>query len=259
MIASDSKWDNPPAHIRPADGEVHVWRAHLHWAASQLSSLQQTLSSDELQRAGRFQFERDRLNFVVSRGVLRNILAYYLGVKPGEITFKYSPYGKPALAFTNATLSFNMSHSSGLALYAITRGGRVGVDVEYVKPGLPTDGLAQKFFTPGETATLLALPPAVRHEAFFTYWTYKEAYLKARGEGVAMGLKGLDVSSSTGARGALVSNTNDQAEVERWTSWEVTPGAGYKAAVVVEGDCYHLRCWQWTVDLVHRAQVAAND
>src|SRR5436305_2580468 len=94
--------------------EVHVWRTSLRQEPEVLRALSLTLTAEELERAGRFHFRKDRESFVVARGVLRDILGRYLGVQPGRIRFSYGVYGKPALAAETCgglPLRFNLSHS----------------------------------------------------------------------------------------------------------------------------------------------------
>src|SRR6185436_18214306 len=119
-----------------ARGEVHVWRAWLDPREAQIDRLGQALSPDERSRAGSFVFERDRNRFRVSRGVLRHVLAGYLDAAPAEIAFRYGDLGKPELGAIHHKLDvkFNTSHSNNVALFAVTRGRRVGVDVEHIRP-----------------------------------------------------------------------------------------------------------------------------
>src|SRR5262249_3681140 len=97
MTSLDHLWRPSPAELTLTSAEVHVWRAPLDPVASCLERLQYSLSADELQRAARFHFPRDRRRFTVARGVLREILSRYLGVPSAALKFRYSAYGKPAL------------------------------------------------------------------------------------------------------------------------------------------------------------------
>jgi len=210
--------------------------------------LLRTLTLDERARARRFRFPRDRDRFIVARGVLRAILGRYLGVDPGRLRFRYSPYGKPALAgpFEDEGIRFNLAHSQGIALYAVSRGREVGIDVEYVRADLADERIAERFFSPREVATLRAVPAEQRREAFFHCWTRKEAYVKARGEGLSLPLDQFDVSLAPGEPAALLSTPGDPPEVTRWSLQALNPGPGYVAALAVEGNGWRLRCWQWT-------------
>ncbi len=228
--------------------EVHVWRFSLKQAPEVLSALSQTLAPEESERAARFHFRKDRDSFVVARGVLRDILGRYLGVRPGQVRFTYGEYGKPALAGATCgglALRFNLSHSHEAACCAVACGREVGVDVEYLKSGVETLSLAEHFFSRGEVAALKALPPDQQLRGFFHCWTRKEAYIKARGEGLSHPLDAFDVSLAPGEPAALLGTRGDPQELTRWTLHALDAGTDYAAAVAIHGTNYTLRLWQW--------------
>jgi len=209
--------------------------------------LAQTLSGDEMARAERFRFEGDRRRFIVSRGVLRAILGQYLGIEPSHLNFSYGQHGKPSLAagFGGDALRFNLAHSHELALYAFTRGREVGVDLERVRP-LPDAGeIAARFFSRRENAELEGIPDCRKLEAFFTYWTCKEAYIKATGDGLARNLDQVEVSLAPGPA-RLLSVGGALEEAARWSLLAMNPASGYVAAVAFEGHRCQLGLWQWT-------------
>jgi len=131
-------WRLPPGILVLGCDEVHVWRASLDQTPSQIQSFLHTLAADEQARAERFYFERDREHFIVGRGVLRAILGGYLDRVPKCLSFCYGSHGKPALGGDSDgdAIRFNVSHSRGVALYAVTRGREVGVDLEWVRVNL---------------------------------------------------------------------------------------------------------------------------
>jgi 4'-phosphopantetheinyl transferase len=239
----------PPRPALPGD-EVHVWRALLDAPAERVRRLLELLASDERERAARFHFERDRRRFTVARGVLRGILGGYLNTAPAALRFVYGAQGKPALAPEQDAggLRFNVSHSEGVALFAFARGRELGVDVERVSPRVSCEEIAGHFFSPGEVARLRALPAELREAAFFDCWTRKEAYIKARGEGLSLPLDGFDVSLGPGEPAALVANRLDPAEVARWSLLALAPWPGFAAAVAVEGRGWRLKCWRLPED-----------
>ena len=148
---------------------MHVWRAALDVPESQVRSLWYTLTADECQRAERYVFEKDRTHFVVARGLLRVLLGRYLGQDPPHLRFTYGPHGKPALATDTGggALRFNVSHSHGLALYAITRGREVGVDVERIRPEVAQEKIAERFFSPREVTAIAGSACAAPSHSFF--------------------------------------------------------------------------------------------
>jgi 4'-phosphopantetheinyl transferase len=227
--------------------EVHVWRANLGLEPFRIQSLRQLLPPDEQSRADRFYFAKDREHFIAAHGLLRVILAFYLHMEPERLHFCYSPYGKPALTsiLGQNALSFNMSHSHGLALYGFTRGRKIGIDLEYIYTDIVCEDIAERFFSPVEKAVLRALPPEIRHEAFFNCWTRKEAYVKARGQGLSFPLNKFDVSLAPGEPAKLLNVEEEPREVSRWLLRELEPGPNYTAALAVEGHNWQLKCWQW--------------
>ena len=242
----NSTWSLPPKNLILPNNHVHVWKTNLDLERSCIQSLKLTLSVDEVERAERFHFRQDRERFIVARGLLRSILASYLEEEADQLRFDYSPRGKPALAreFDQDGLRFNLSHAHGLALYAITRGREIGVDLELIRPGVAYEGVAERFFSPREVVALLALPADIQQRAFFTCWTRKEAYIKAKGDGLALPLDRFDVSLIPGQPAILLRTEDDPKEASNWSLQELHPGAGYVAALAVEGHEWRLKCWQ---------------
>jgi 4'-phosphopantetheinyl transferase len=210
-------------------------------------SLHRTLAPDEQARAERFYFRKDRERFIVARGLLRVILSRYLDTKPGQLRFCYGLNGKPSLVTTPGqdTLNFNSSHSQGLALYAITRNREIGIDLEYIDTDFACEQVAEQFFSSREKATLRTLPTKMKHEAFLTCWTRKEAYIKARGEGLSFPLDQFDVSMIPGEPALLANTRGDPQEASRWSLRELRPSTSYMAALAVEGHGWRLSCWNW--------------
>jgi 4'-phosphopantetheinyl transferase len=242
-----ASWRTPPACLSLGYGQVQVWRASLDLPGSSVEALRRTLAVDELARAKRYRFERDGRRFIVARGLLRVILGRYKGGDPSQLCFMYGPKGKPQLVgeIGSEALLFNIAHSHELALFAVTRGREIGVDVEYVREEAAGMDTAERFFSPGEVAALQKLPAAVRVEAFFNCWTRKEAFIKATGEGLSLPLDRFNVSLAPGEPAALLSTAWDPEEASRWSLCELVPGPGYVAALAVEGSDWELRCWQW--------------
>jgi 4'-phosphopantetheinyl transferase len=242
-----SPWQAPPAELALGQDDVHVWRTGIALEPGRLQELRKTLSAQEQTRAERFRHAEDRDHFVAAHGLLRAVLAGYLEVPPGDLQFREDPHGKPALSAPadRDWLQFNMSHSHDLALYAVSCNRQVGVDLERLRSDVDLDAIARRFFSPGETASLLALPSRVRREAFFNCWTRKEAFIKATGEGVVRPLPDFDVSLVPGEPAALLNTRPDPAEAPRWRVVELAPGPGYAAALVAQGASWQLSCWQW--------------
>ena len=204
--------------FRLRNGEIHVWRASLDVAAETSRRCGQFLSAEERRRAAQFHFPRDRKRYILSRDTLRTLLGHYLEVPPGEVTFDRGKNTKPQLAspFCRSGLHFNLSHSHGKLLVAITRGFPVGVDVEKIRPELNIEAIAKRFFSSIELEQLNGLDSSVRCSAFFAAWTRKEAYLKARGEGISHGLAQFAVSLNPAEPARLVADYREPEAIHRW-------------------------------------------
>lgn len=230
--ARANEWLTAPPSLEVSDRDVHIWKIDL---ARELTAVGSSLSAEEHERAARFRFETDRQRFKTARGALRLILSYYLRCAPGELKFGQTEYGKPF--FTNpydSSLRFNLSHAGDVALLAVTRGREVGIDVELMRPDFATHEIAEHFFSPFEVAALAHIKPSQKTRAFFTCWTRKEAYVKARGEGLSMPLDMFDVTVGPGLVAAMLHNRSDSSETSRWIFHHIALDHEYVGALVIE-------------------------
>lgn len=247
MLQQNILWKPRPADLVLSKDDIHVFCASLDQPAPRIQQLAQSLSADERIRADRFYFEQDQKRFTVGRGLLRTILSSYLGIEPSQLQFCYGRRGKPALAATagGSKLSFNLSHSQGLALYAVTRDREIGIDIEHVRPMAEAEQIAERFFCVQENAVFRALPPNQKQEAFFNCWTRKEAYLKAIGDGLARPLDQIEVTLAPGETVRLLSIEGDPQEASRWSIQQLIPASGYVGAIIVEEPHGWISCWSW--------------
>ncbi|MGB7292541.1 MAG: 4'-phosphopantetheinyl transferase superfamily protein [Thermodesulfobacteriota bacterium] len=227
--------------------EIHVWSADLNVSQQLLKALENTLEVKEMDRANRFHFEKDRRHFIAARGILRVILGRYLKLKPDSLKFIYTPHGKPKIPneLDQNYLKFNLSHSHGHALYAITSGREIGIDIERVRANLSVEKIAKRFFSPLEFKMLNALPPSERIEGFFNCWTRKEAYIKAIGEGLSIPLNQFDVTLNPSDQAKIVSIRGDSTLASNWSLYPLTPAPGYVGALAVEGKNLTIKHWIW--------------
>jgi 4'-phosphopantetheinyl transferase len=240
-------WPLPPREFSLADDSIHVWCAALDEFTSLLAQLASTLCPAEREQAGRFRFDRHRQWFIVRRGLLRILLGRYLKVEPDQLVFECDARGKPSIREPRSerTLHFNMSDSSGLALYAVTRRAPVGVDVERIKPIRDQDGIAARFFSGREKTTIGALSEPQKSEAFFNCWTRKEAYLKATGEGISESLPRVEVTVMPGEAPRLLGLAGDERAATEWTFYSFEPTSGFVGAVAIKATGLKLSCWRW--------------
>jgi 4'-phosphopantetheinyl transferase len=244
MNSPEAVWNPAPEKLRLDDDEVHVWRASLNQPAATLVVFKQILAADELERAAKFHFQKDRDHFITARALLRIILASYLRREPEQLRFSFNEYGKPAVA-DSETVRFNLSHSRDMVIYAVARNRELGLDLEYVRKDFDTAQIARQFFSRREVEALRALPPGLQAEGFFRCWTRKEAYIKARGQGLSLPLDQFDVSLAPDEPAELLSVAGDAGEVSRWSLREIAPAPGYMAAIAVEGSDWRLNYFQW--------------
>jgi 4'-phosphopantetheinyl transferase len=222
---------------------VHVWSARLDQPAAVLSSVLPTLSPDERERAARYQFEEDRTRFIIARGLLRSILAGYLEIAPARVEFSYGPSGKPSLSrrLPTRTLTFNVSHSADQAVYAIGVGRALGIDIERVRVLPHADEVVHTTCSLRERAAIERTPEPARDEMFFTYWTCKEAYTKARGDGISHPLPGIEIDLDADGHPQFAKVDGSEREAAHWRVERLSPAPGYVGALVAEGyDWVHV-------------------
>ena len=241
------EWEPSAGPPRLGADELHLWRVRLAQPAEVYRACLDTLTPDESEKAGRFRFDRHRQQFVIARGALRSVLGHYLDRPPGQLRFAYSPFGKPEVEGEEGRdcLRFNLSHAEGVALIALNRGREVGVDVEAVHEEFPGMEIAERFFSDREVATLRAMPEGARAVAFFLYWTRKEAYIKALGEGLSHPLRQFSVSLADGESRVLAEPEGVAREASTWVVKGVYLGASHAAAVVFRGPFTDFRFRQW--------------
>jgi 4'-phosphopantetheinyl transferase len=240
-------WPAPPADFRLGPEQVHIWRVNLLQPDSGVELCRGLLPEDEIARAERFHFPRDRRRFAVSHAMMRHVLGRYLSCKPQELRFIHGRKGKPDVAPGSDTLGlkFNLSHSGEFALMGVAVKLTMGIDIEEIRADFGTQEIARRFFSRQEVAVLLSLPEHQRVEAFFYCWTRKEAYIKARGEGLSLPLDSFDVTFAPGVEPALLRVAEDPDEVARWKLYDINAGPGYKAALMIEGKRHDLQYFDW--------------
>ncbi len=184
MAFDISPWQAPPPSLLIGTGDLHLWRFRTDISARSADSLRQSLSADECIRADRFINPLHQIQFIAARYGLRHILAGYLKCLPAAILFDYGEQGKPSLQLDNAQpLDFNLSHSGGWGLVAVTSGLAVGVDLEQIVPKDSLLQLSDYAFDMEEKGLFSAFSPARQERGFFRLWTAKEARLKMLGVG----------------------------------------------------------------------------
>lgn len=225
--------------LRP--DEIHVWKADLDSIAAWRPGLERSLAPQERRRAREYSSALDRRRYILSCAIRRNILARYLKTRPGALDFIYGPHGKPELA--SGKLRFNISHSYGLAVCAVSRTRDVGVDIERIRVGVEEE-IAGWFFSLRALRYLEALPQPLRRRTFFQGWTRMGAYGKALGLGLAENVEnfetllGIAGEWSRGAANIPVENAFCRLQ-------DFHPRKGYAAALAARGSECKLKYWNW--------------
>jgi 4'-phosphopantetheinyl transferase len=175
------------------DSHMVVRIAQISQTQDALASLAPCLDAHDRERATRFRFPEDRARFILGRGLIRTHLSQALQRPPATIDLAYTDRDRPYFPH-DETIQFSISHTHDLVALALTRGARIGIDLEHIRPNADLPALAKRILSATDLRTFEALPPNEKPTAFFRVWTRKEAYLKARGEGIAEGLRDFSVS-----------------------------------------------------------------
>jgi 4'-phosphopantetheinyl transferase len=195
------------------------------------------LEPQEQARADRLKCRDARRRYLVARALARTVLADALGLDPRDLRFIRNAHGRPALSAEvhgAQRLRFNLSHSESLVALVLAEGCEVGIDVEDANGRDVTVELADRFFAPEEARALRALPPSAQRRRFIEYWTLKEAYMKARGIGLALGLANAAFRFSAEGEAHLAAAAGTSDADEGWRFWQFEPAPGYVGALCAE-------------------------
>jgi 4'-phosphopantetheinyl transferase len=227
----------PMTQQRP---DIDVWIAPSDRTPASAESFADVLSASELAESRRFRFEEHRRRFLATRLFRRRVLAHYLGMRPKELAFSYGSKGKPALASAlGSDLMFNDAEAEGLAVIAVARGLSVGVDVERLRAVPDAQSIVSSFGSPLERDTFASIGQAERDDSFMRWWTGKEAFVKAAGEGLSLPLASFSILVSAGGRLRLV-GAGDGCSLLTFD-----PAPGYVGALVAWGPRPRLRLRAW--------------
>lgn len=211
---------------------IHIWYCDFDQNRAQINYYTSLLSKDEKQKADRFKFKKDEDCYIITRGILRLLIASYLRMNAKDLSFKYTSFGKPYLAIKNE-LKFNVSHSGNMAAFAFFKGQEIGVDIEKVKNDFDVLELAQNFFSQTEIIALENQPKEELPKAFFRCWTRKEAFIKAEGSGLSFPLDKFEVSLDDDFHAELLETQWNSEEKKEWKLFSFVPATGYIAAVAI--------------------------
>jgi 4'-phosphopantetheinyl transferase len=234
-------------HPELASDEIHVWTARLGDDHHAISASLRLLCREERARAAQFAFERDRVRFIQTHGMVRRILADYCGADAATLSFARNQHGKPHLIpRTNArNVQFNVSHSDDCCMLAVRLDHAIGVDVEKVRDLPRAMDIVQSYFTPAESRALAALPETAQRDAFFALWTHKEATVKGLGISLAAHLGRLEFERDPAGRLRLAARDGDRSITHRWSTARLDPEPGYVAAIASDYPIRLLTLHNW--------------
>jgi 4'-phosphopantetheinyl transferase len=230
--------------VLPED-EIHVWHTNVELPEKLINRLLGMLDANEQARAARFLVPDARKQYIISHAFLRIALGRYLQIEPQAVRFCTTTNGKPELA-DHRNLRFNLSHTEGTAAIAVTRARRVGIDVEKIRDNLNPLELSGRFFSPQECEWLRSRPASEQLQSFFACWTAKEAYIKACGGGLSMGLAGFAVIPKTGNARLQLEIYSQPEESKNWLIWQLDLKPGLCAAIAVEASDLAVRIGEWS-------------
>ena len=220
--------------------EIHVWLAFYDDITNEClhSAYRELLDAAEKEQEPRFYFVRDRRRYLITRALVRTVLSRYVCIHPREWTFSTNAYGRPEIVNAqakNASLSFNISHTHSLIVLGVTKRRAIGVDVENLRTREVPIGLADRYFAPQEAAVVAGAPSQQQQQyRFFEYWTFKEAYIKARGLGLSLPLDKFSFHYPDDLAVELAIRPELADDPARWQFWQFRPRSEYLVAICAE-------------------------
>jgi 4'-phosphopantetheinyl transferase len=219
--------------------EIHVWLVFYDEITDERlhAAYRELLNAAEKEQEPRFYFAMDRRRYLITRALVRTVLSRYISIHPKEWFFSTNAYGRPEIVNAearDACLSFNISHTHSLIVLGVTRRRALGVDVENVRAREVSIDIADRYFAPQEVAALTAVPPHQQHYRFFEYWTFKEAYIKARGMGLSLPLDKFSFHYPDDHAVEIAIHPELADDAARWQFWQFRPASEYLVAICAE-------------------------
>lgn len=208
---------------------VDIWQGALTEDHGILQGFAELMDKNEQTKAASFKNSMLRDRYIAVRGLLRVTLAHYLATDPATLQFSFGKHGKPALI--GHQLYFNLSHSANTLAVAISDQDNIGVDIEQIKQRNGLQEIAERCFSKLELNHWNRLPESLQHQAFYQLWTKKEAFVKAVGHGIALGLSECEVDLSEGL--SFVQVPGEYGSAKDWKIVELSIDAGFCGALVL--------------------------
>ncbi len=227
------------------ENEVQLWIIDINKIKNNLSFYEGCLSLEEMAKANRFRFEKDRTVSIIARGALRLLLGHHLNRAPESLQLSYGAFGKPHL-ISASTIQFNVSHSDMVVIIGLTNTKALGVDVEMDKRSFEVMDVAQNFFSPLEIENLLEFDKESQVRSFYRCWTRKESIIKALGSGLSFPLDSFAVSLEKDNEATLKKTNWDNDEKNHWKLFSTRYHRDYMIAVALRNVEAQIAYYQWT-------------
>lgn len=208
--------------------QIHIWFINLNDFKDKIQYLKPFLSNDEILKASKFKFKKDKDCSIITRSVLRLLSNKYLNLKAKNITFKYGKFGKPNYKF-KTDLKFNVSHSGNMAVVAFVLNNDIGVDI------------VDHYFSESEIQTLNKFSIQDQVKGFYRCWTRKESFIKAKAKGLSFPLDSFSVSIDSDEKTELLETKWDKTEKDLWSLFSFSPQEGHIGALSVKGNIQDIK------------------
>lgn len=213
--------------------QIHVWSINLDINEKKITYLNSFLSEDEIIKASKFRFKKDKNCSIISRGTLRFLSGKYLNIDPKTIKFKYGKYGKPYYDL-ETELKFNVSHSGNLAVIAFVLNSDIGIDIEKLKYDFEVMDIVDNYFSRSEIESLNKFPVQDQVKGFYRCWTRKESFIKAKSKGLSFPLDAFSVSIDSDKKTELLETKWNKKEKDSWSLFSFSPQEEYMGAISVK-------------------------
>ncbi|GGZ71083.1 4'-phosphopantetheinyl transferase family protein [Algibacter mikhailovii] len=213
--------------------ELHLWYISLNETFKYINFFNNILSQDEIIKASKFRFDKDKNCSIITRGALRLLSGMYLNMSPENILFKYGDYGKPDFDI-ETELKFNVSHSGNMAIIGFVLNKDIGVDIEKIKYDFEVMDIVDNYFSQLEIESLKKLPIQEHNQGFYRCWTRKESFIKAKSQGLSFALDSFSVSLDSDDKAQLLETHWNSDEKESWGLFSFSPDTDYLGAVTVQ-------------------------
>jgi 4'-phosphopantetheinyl transferase len=195
----------------------------------------QLLNAQERARELRFHFAHSRKQFLIARALVRTVLSRYAPVLPADWRFVAGPHGRPEIVQPEgAGFRFNLSHTTGLVVLAVGGQQALGVDVENTTRRPAPLEVAGHSFSSAEVSALRALPEALQAARFFHYWTLKEAYIKAKSQGLSIPLADFSMELEHAGQVSIHFNTDKETNPLGWRFFLLQASAQHVVSVCAQ-------------------------